>query len=95
MPVCLVCGYPHLLEPPRGASGGGSYEICPSCGFQFGVDDDDRGLDYKTARERWRAKGAPWYSRRITPPPGWQAEAQMRHLLEADEPQLPRAEGER
>ena len=26
---------------------GGSYEICPSCGFQFGVSDDDLGSTYE------------------------------------------------
>jgi rubrerythrin len=41
--VCPVCGFPDLTEQPRYADGGSSDEICPSCGFQFGYDDDDRG----------------------------------------------------
>ena len=52
---CLVCGYPKLEETPRTQSGGGSCEICPSCGFQFGVSDDDRGFTYAQWREKWRA----------------------------------------
>jgi hypothetical protein len=50
--VCPVCGYPGLEEDPRPAIGGGSFEICPSCGFQFGVSDDDRGLTYQEWRQR-------------------------------------------
>ena len=46
--TCPVCGYPELEEPPRSPrTGGGSYEICPSCGFQFGVTDDDKGVSYE------------------------------------------------
>ena len=40
--LCPVCGYPELEEVPRTHDGGGSYEICPSCSFQFGVSDDDK-----------------------------------------------------
>ncbi|GGF98327.1 hypothetical protein GCM10007304_10410 [Rhodococcoides trifolii] len=50
--VCPVCEYPYLKEEPRTANGG-SYEICPRCGFQFGVTDDDLGFTY----EQWREKG--------------------------------------
>jgi len=32
---------------------GPSYEICPSCGFQFGVSDDDQGYEYEQWREMW------------------------------------------
>jgi hypothetical protein len=35
--VCPVCGYDELFEPARTAGSGGSFEICASCGFQFGV----------------------------------------------------------
>jgi len=59
MHTCPVCGYPELDEPPRSSSGGGSDEICPSCGFQFGLDDEDGGIGYATWRERWIAAGMP------------------------------------
>ncbi|MCC6233189.1 MAG: hypothetical protein IT580_11135 [Verrucomicrobiales bacterium] len=68
---CPVCGYPGLSEPPRTRSGGGSYEICPSCGFQFGVSDDDAGETYSVWRERWRAAGMKWSSRGLRPPKDW------------------------
>jgi rubredoxin len=50
--VCPVCDYPYLKEEPR-TEDGGSYEICPRCGFQFGVTDDDLGFTYA----QWRDKG--------------------------------------
>lgn len=80
MHVCPVCGYPKLSEPPRSSSGGGSYEICPSCGFQFGVDDDDRGKTYEEARKAWLDAGTPWSSKGIPAPKGWNAQRQLATL---------------
>ena len=48
--LCPVCGFKDLQECPRSVAEGGSYEICPSCGFQFEVSDDDDGFTY----ESWR-----------------------------------------
>ena len=36
--ACPACGYPDLAEAPWSESGG-SFEICPSCGIQFGYTD--------------------------------------------------------
>ncbi|MCB1224187.1 MAG: hypothetical protein KDK99_00120 [Verrucomicrobiales bacterium] len=69
--TCPVCGYPHLREEPRHRDGGGSYEICPACGFQFGVDDDDRGVDFASWRQNWVGRGMPWSSRGIPQPQDW------------------------
>jgi len=77
--TCPVCGFPALTEPPRSRSGGGSYEICPSCGFQFGVTDDDRHMTYAQWRERWRAGGMKWSSLQ-KPPHGWDPAAQLAKL---------------
>jgi hypothetical protein len=76
--LCPVCGYPELREPPRSRSGGGSYEICPSCGFQFGVSDDDSGWTYLRWRQRWRDDGMIWSSHGIPKPPKWNPRAQLR-----------------
>jgi hypothetical protein len=70
--ACLVCGYAQLKSPPRSSSGGGSYEICPACGYQYGVDDDDLGITPAQHRARWIQKGAPWSSVSIKPPKNWQ-----------------------
>ena len=78
--TCPVCGYPNLLEPPRSSSGGGSYEICPSCGFQFGVSDDDQGHTYARWRQAWRDRGLPWSSHASPPPAGWNPESQLKSV---------------
>ncbi len=82
--TCPVCGYPKLKETPRPRGGGGSYEICPSCGFQFGVSDEDRGLSYSKWREQWRAGGMQWSSQR-KPPKGWNPIAQLSKILPPDD----------
>ncbi len=74
--TCPVCGYPKLKEAPRTQDGGGSYEICPSCGFQFGVSDDDRGFTYAQWRAKWQAEGMKWSSERKIPR-GWNPAAQI------------------
>lgn len=79
--TCPVCGYPDLRDPPHGEDGGGSYEICPSCGFQFGVDDEDRDISYENWREGWVAAGMPWRSDGIRPPRGWDPAKQLKGLL--------------
>src|SRR3990172_820952 len=61
--VCPVCGFPNLTEQPRHADGGASDEICPSCGFQFGYDDDDRGIGFEEWRQDWIKRGMPWSSK--------------------------------
>lgn len=84
--MCPVCGYRGLGEPPRSpVTGGGSYEICPSCGFEFGVTDDDRGFTYEVWRQLWIDNGMPWESEGLEPePPNWDPEAQLRALIEDD-----------
>jgi len=74
--TCPVCQFPGLAEPPRGESGGGSYEICPSCGFQFGVSDDDGGFTYDQWRKNWTQSGCKWSSR-TAPPKNWNPAKQL------------------
>ena len=74
--TCPVCHFPDLIEPPRGKSGGGSFEICPSCGFQFGVSDDDLGFTHAQWRAKWLEAGAKWSSHQ-TPPTDWNGAAQL------------------
>jgi hypothetical protein len=78
--VCPVCGYPDLEELPRGEATGGSYEICPSCGFQFGVSDDDRGHSYSEWRQNWIKKGMPWSSVARARPPDWDPKRQLEQV---------------
>jgi hypothetical protein len=78
--VCPVCGYPSLSELPRPREGGGSFEICPSCGFQFGVTDDDLGLSFDEWRTQWIEQGMPWDKGRTDPPANWDPIAQLRNV---------------
>ncbi|MGY4719894.1 hypothetical protein [Naumannella huperziae] len=78
--TCPVCGYPELSEEPRTESGG-SYEICWSCGFEFGVTDDDLGYSYDSWRHLWIERGMPWDSEPLHPrPEGWDPAAQLARL---------------
>lgn len=68
--ICPACLYPYLHEPPRDSlTGAGSYEICFSCGFEFGVTDDDRGFSYEGWRRKWIAEGMPWHAEDISKKP--------------------------
>ena len=78
--TCPVCAWPELREPPRSPAGGGSYEICPSCGFEFGVSDDDEGFTYAAWRKRWLAAGAKWSGHGSKPPAKWNPQAQLATL---------------
>ena len=76
---CPVCGFPKLTEAPRSPSGGASFEICPSCGFQFGVSDDDAGHTYARWRADWKKQGMKWAS--VSPAPkNWDAIGQLEKL---------------
>jgi hypothetical protein len=77
---CPVCGYPALAREPRTAVNGGSYEICASCGFQFGVSDDDLGHTYDTWRTEWVARGLRWASIGVPEPEDWDPGAQLQAL---------------
>ena len=84
--MCPVCGYPDLHEPPQTEGCGGSYEICPSCGIQFGYQDDTadgvegRQRIYAEWRQRWIDDGMPWSSVGQPPPPSWNPVEQLKTL---------------
>ncbi len=77
--VCPVCGFENLEEEPRDGAGEASFEICKSCGFQFGVTDDDLGYSYEQWRARWVAAGYPWHGVNGAPK-GWSGRLQLSHL---------------
>ena len=81
--TCLVCGFPGLLEAPRAKNGGGSFEICPSCGYQFGVSDDDRHISPTQWRAQWQRDGMKWASRQPAPK-NWDAAGQLRGFLSGE-----------
>jgi hypothetical protein len=85
--ICPVCGYPGLEEQPRGDLTGGSYEICPSCGIQFGYSDEAGGDEearkelYKQWRQKWIEGGMIWNEGRSKPPPDWNPREQLRRVI--------------
>jgi transcription elongation factor Elf1 len=56
--TCPVCGFSGLTEPPWSDEGGGSQEICPQCGIQFGYTDAAGGDAVKREEiyAEWRRK---------------------------------------
>lgn len=78
---CPVCGFVGLHDRPRSPSGGGSYEFCPSCDFEFGVTDDDLGYSDEKWREKWIEDGLPWRSRSQPRPANWDPSGQLQALL--------------
>jgi len=85
--LCPVCGYPDLYDPPW-TNDSASYEICPSCGTQFGYDDfadgdaGEREVVYRDRRRAWRAAGCPWFSTNRLPPAAWNPEQQLQAVEE-------------
>lgn len=77
---CPVCAWPDLRETPRPKAGGGSFEICPSCGFQFGVSDDDRGHTFAGWRRAWAKAGMPWSGKGQPAPKNWDPAAQLKRI---------------
>jgi hypothetical protein len=67
--TCPVCGFAGLTEPPYDDHGCASFDICPSCGTEFGYDDAKQS--YEELRRRWLASGALWWSQTTKPPLGW------------------------
>jgi hypothetical protein len=70
--LCPICGYDRLEAPPI------DFQICPSCGVEFGNDDFE--VSHLELRSRWWAKGCPWFSRFVLQPPNWDPLAQLRNL---------------
>jgi hypothetical protein len=85
--VCPVCGYPGLTEEPWTIGpehDSPSYEICPSCGTEFGYTDFRPGRAERRERQRelrstWIAAGRPWDDLSSYPTPselGWEPSAE-------------------
>ena len=78
--ICPVCGYSGLYKAAYDGPEA-SYEICPSCNFQFGYDDHSEGFTFQQWRAQWIAKGMPWKAIGIKPPPGWNPSEQVAKVM--------------
>jgi uncharacterized Zn finger protein (UPF0148 family) len=79
--ACPVCGYTDLFEPPRGEAGEASFEICPSCGTEFGCDDFE--VSHEALRIKWLEGGAKWYATHQQMPEGWDGKTQCENAFKA------------
>ena len=73
--VCPICGYPEMTQPAYDEYDCCSWDICPSCGVEFGYHDATRS--HETLRQQWLEKGAEWYSAVTAPPWNWNPQAQL------------------
>ena len=69
---CIVCGY-EMAEGPR------DYNICPSCGTEYGLHDVNSTV--KDLRCAWLAGGAKWSSTVVPLPEKWNSILQLARLL--------------
>ena len=70
--TCPVCGYNRLDEPPT------RYEICPSCGTEFG--NHDFFETHAQLRGKWIAAGAKWWDDEAYKPPDFDPIAQLGNI---------------
>ena len=69
--LCLVCGY-EMDDPPR------DYNVCPSCGTEYGVNDIN--ASYDELRQAWLKTGPAWWSKTDKQPDNWSPSRQLANL---------------
>ncbi|MFC1752717.1 hypothetical protein ACFL96_04900 [Thermoproteota archaeon] len=81
--ICRSCGFDGLKEEPYIGQKDPSFEICPCCGFEFGVDDILGEGHYASFRNQWIENGADWFmpERR---PKKWNLDKQLSNLSQID-----------
>lgn len=77
---CRVCGL-YNEEPPWGPDGSSPlYVFCPCCGVESGYGDCSL-IGARNHRERWIARGAPWFEPKEKPA-SWDLAEQLEHVPE-------------
>ena len=74
--ICPVCGFNGLKEPSYDKDGTPSYEICASCGFEFGFEGEG---DAARFRENWIKNGALWFTPGLKPV-DWELQKQLENI---------------
>ena len=75
---CRVCGY-HNADYPWGEDGKSpTYQICPCCGVEFGVDDITPE-NIQKFRNDWQKSNYKWFDKQMKPS-DWSLEKQMRDI---------------
>jgi hypothetical protein len=70
--LCPVCGY-EMTDPPR------DFNICPSCGTEFGVHDCNSTVE--ELQKAWLSTGPKWWSDTEPEPAEWNPIQQIAKLL--------------
>lgn len=70
--LCTVCGY-EMEEGPR------DYNICPSCGTEFGIHDINSSI--VNLRSAWLSTGPQWHSTVVREPQGWEPIRQLTRIF--------------
>lgn len=83
--TCLACGFKGEEEPfyiyiDETHFGQNEGAICPSCGYQPGVTDIDKGYSFKAWRHKWVEAGAQWGTIFVIPSKDWNAKDQLRTI---------------
>ena len=81
--TCPICGYPELKEPAYDSYGSPSYDICYSCGYQFGFTDDCERITLEQWRVQWIAGGMKWNSVGRKQPENWNPQAQLLNIIDS------------
>ena len=82
--LCPVCGYGMADRPAN-------YNICPSCGTEFGVNDQDATIE--ELRSEWIKTGPNWWSENERPE-NWNPYEQLANLISATSANNSFAKGE-
>lgn len=71
--LCPVCGYEMQLPPQR-------YDICPSCGTEFGVHDENASIP--ELQMAWLRDGLKWWSQSDPIPENWNPFEQLERVMQ-------------
>jgi len=70
--LCPVCGFTMEKTPA-------DFNICPSCGTEFGNDNLD--WTFSELRQAWLDNGAQWWSESTHAPNGWNPIEQVLRVI--------------
>lgn len=79
---CPVCNCKSLYEPAYDERGIGSDDICPCCGFQFGLhnfDYDSNEEAHNIWRKKWIESGCVWRHPNYMPK-NWNLKEQLKEI---------------
>lgn len=87
--ICPVCGYPDLREPAYDEYNCSSFEICVSCGIEYGYGDQflEKKEDcWEYLRKEWISNGMKWHSKYIEKSIDWNPVMQLYKLSQYMKP---------